>query len=49
MDPARANKAVAMRFVNGGRELIRLALETKANAGDATPASVWKSWDDLVK
>ena len=49
VDPARANKAVAMRFVNGGRELIRLALETKANAGDATPASVWKSWDDLVK
>ena len=49
VDPARANEAVAMRFLNGGRELVRLALETKANASDSTPASVWKSWDELMK
>jgi hypothetical protein len=36
-----------MSFVNGGRELRRRALETSAAAGNATPALIWKSWDDL--
>jgi hypothetical protein len=47
VDSARTNAPVAMSFVNGGRELRRRALETSAAAGNATPALIWKSWDDL--
>jgi hypothetical protein len=47
VDSARTNAPVAMSFVNGGRELRRRALESSAAAGDATPALIWKSWDDL--
>ena len=49
VDSARTNAPVAMSFVNGGRELRRRALETSAAAGNATPASIWKSWDHLTK
>ena len=47
VESARTNAPVAMSFVNGGRELRRRALETSAAAGNATPALIWKSWDDL--
>jgi hypothetical protein len=47
VESARNNAPVAMSFVNGGRELRRRALESSAAAGDATPALIWKSWDDL--
>ena len=49
VDSAVRNAPVAMSFVNGGRELRRRALETSAAAGNATPASIWKSWDHLTK
>ena len=49
VDFARTNAPVAISFVNGGRELRRRALETSAAAGNATPASIWKSWDHLTK
>jgi hypothetical protein len=49
VESARNNAPVAMSFVNGGRELRRRALESSAAAGNATPASIWKSWDHLTK
>jgi hypothetical protein len=49
VESAVRNAPVAMSFVNGGRELRRRALETSAAAGNATPASIWKSWDHLTK
>lgn len=49
VESARSNAPVAMSFVSGGRELRRRALETKAAAGDATPAFIWRSWDDLTR